>query len=293
MPDPSAVLDLGCLDLAGVLARRELTTRELVEAVLARIAATDETLQAWVTVDADGALAEARGCDDDAAAGRVARPAPRRADRGQGRHRCRRDADDDGRGGVRPSPAAGRRGGGRPAARGGRGDRRQDRRHPVRVQGPGADHEPVVGRAHPWRVVLRLRGGRGRAPGPGGDRDADRGLDPAAVGVLRGGRPQGGARRRADGRRLSARPDARPRGPDRAVRGRRRGAAVGARRHAEPAVDRGTSQARDRARAVRARRAGDAGAPRWRGRRPRGRWGADRRGGAAGLLRAAAARPGG
>ena len=74
MPDPSAVLDLGCLDLAGILARREMTTRELVEAVLARIAATDETLQAWVTVDADGALAEARGRDDDAAAGRVLGP---------------------------------------------------------------------------------------------------------------------------------------------------------------------------------------------------------------------------
>ena len=230
-------------------------------------------------------MAQARERDEDVASGRPAAP-PRRPDRDQGHHRRRRVADDHGRGGVRASPAGRGRRGGRPPARGGRGHRRQDRRHPVRVQGPGADDQPLVDRAHARRVVVGLRGGRGRAPGPGGDRDADRGLDPAAVGVLRRGRPQGDARRRADGRRLPAGPVARPRGPDRAVRGRRGGPARGARGRPGRTGAR-AAEARGRARAVRPRRARDAIAPRGRGRGARRRGGGGGRGGAAGDVRPA------
>lgn len=57
-------LELGVIDAAAAIRDRQLTSVELVTACLDRIAATDDAVRAWVTVDADGALAAARAADD-------------------------------------------------------------------------------------------------------------------------------------------------------------------------------------------------------------------------------------
>ena len=66
--------DLGVGAAAEAIRRGEITSNELVEACLARIASTDEALQAWVTVDMEGATASARSRDDDVHAGRPLGP---------------------------------------------------------------------------------------------------------------------------------------------------------------------------------------------------------------------------
>lgn len=69
-----ALTDLGVGEAADAIRRGETTSSELVQACLARIAATDAALQAWAFVDADGALATA--WDLDAAAERGAALGP-------------------------------------------------------------------------------------------------------------------------------------------------------------------------------------------------------------------------
>ncbi|HET9692155.1 MAG TPA: hypothetical protein VFP61_13465, partial [Acidimicrobiales bacterium] len=66
--DPVALRDAS--DLAGALARRELSSRELLAAQLARVEALDGDLGAVVTLTADRAAEEAAACDEDLAAGR-------------------------------------------------------------------------------------------------------------------------------------------------------------------------------------------------------------------------------
>ena len=70
----TALTNLGVIEAAGAIRRGETTSTELVEACLARIASTDEALQAWVTVDIEGATAGARSRDDDVHAGRPLGP---------------------------------------------------------------------------------------------------------------------------------------------------------------------------------------------------------------------------
>ena len=70
----TALTNLGVIEAAGAIRRGETTSTELVEACLARIASTDEALQAWVTVDIKGATASARSRDDDRHAGRPVGP---------------------------------------------------------------------------------------------------------------------------------------------------------------------------------------------------------------------------
>ena len=70
----TALTNLGVIEAAGAIRRGETTSTELVEACLARIASTDEALQAWVTVDIEGATASARSRDDDIHAGRPVGP---------------------------------------------------------------------------------------------------------------------------------------------------------------------------------------------------------------------------
>ena len=70
----TALTNLGVIEAAGAIRRGETTSTELVEACLARIASTDEALQAWVTVDIKGATASARSRDDDIHAGRPVGP---------------------------------------------------------------------------------------------------------------------------------------------------------------------------------------------------------------------------
>ncbi len=66
--------DLSLAEVAGRLARREVTSRALTEAVLARIRAAEPTIHAFLEVTADAALAEADAVDRDRAAGRALPP---------------------------------------------------------------------------------------------------------------------------------------------------------------------------------------------------------------------------
>src|SRR5436190_19416427 len=61
--------ELGVRAAAAAIRGREIGSVELVQALLARIEATDERLQAWQALDAEGALAQARRCDEAAARG--------------------------------------------------------------------------------------------------------------------------------------------------------------------------------------------------------------------------------
>ena len=66
--------ELTATQAARAIAAGELTATGLVEACLAQIEALDEQLQAWVYVDRDAVLADARAADIDAAAGRPLGP---------------------------------------------------------------------------------------------------------------------------------------------------------------------------------------------------------------------------
>lgn len=67
MTSDRSVCDLTATELARAIARRELSSREAVEAHLARIASLDSQLAAFVTVDADGARRAAQICDSASA----------------------------------------------------------------------------------------------------------------------------------------------------------------------------------------------------------------------------------
>ena len=56
-------------ELHGKLSRREISARELTESVLARIGAVEERVHAFITLDRDGALAQAAAADQRLAAG--------------------------------------------------------------------------------------------------------------------------------------------------------------------------------------------------------------------------------
>jgi Asp-tRNA(Asn)/Glu-tRNA(Gln) amidotransferase A subunit family amidase len=70
----TVLTDVGVGAAAEAIRRGETTSSELVEACMARIAATDDELRAWVTVDADGAAAAAGERDADVRAGRPLGP---------------------------------------------------------------------------------------------------------------------------------------------------------------------------------------------------------------------------
>ena len=56
-------------ELHALLVRREITARQLTESVLARIAAVEERVQAYITLDREGALTQAEAADQRLAAG--------------------------------------------------------------------------------------------------------------------------------------------------------------------------------------------------------------------------------
>src|SRR6478672_9931351 len=74
MTSPTELTDLGVADAAAAIRAGRTTARELLDACLARIAATDGAIGAWATVDADAAQAEARARDHDRASGRELGP---------------------------------------------------------------------------------------------------------------------------------------------------------------------------------------------------------------------------
>ena len=62
--------DLTLTGLAGAIAARKIAAVGATRACLDRIAALDRRLHAFITLDADGALARAHALDADLAAGR-------------------------------------------------------------------------------------------------------------------------------------------------------------------------------------------------------------------------------
>jgi aspartyl-tRNA(Asn)/glutamyl-tRNA(Gln) amidotransferase subunit A len=68
----SAALTLS--DAGEKLRRRDLTSVELAEAVFERIAGTDERIRAYIGLDRDGALAQARRADEEIARGAIRSP---------------------------------------------------------------------------------------------------------------------------------------------------------------------------------------------------------------------------
>jgi Asp-tRNA(Asn)/Glu-tRNA(Gln) amidotransferase A subunit family amidase len=69
MATMAELTDLGVVAAVEAIRRGATTAEDLVDACLARIAATDGDLQAWVTVDAEAARAEARSRDERRRAG--------------------------------------------------------------------------------------------------------------------------------------------------------------------------------------------------------------------------------
>ena len=70
---------------AAAIAKRELSSRELLEAELARIEAVNPAINAVVSLDADRARAAADEADAAVARGERSGPAPRRAHHAEGR----------------------------------------------------------------------------------------------------------------------------------------------------------------------------------------------------------------
>jgi len=68
--DANDPTDLSLSEAAGRIADGALTPSALLEACLRRIAATDDTVHAWVSVDEAGARATARERTEEARAGR-------------------------------------------------------------------------------------------------------------------------------------------------------------------------------------------------------------------------------
>ena len=193
-------LDASCSPGCSTPARPRPST--LTQAHLDRIAAVDGAVHAFLQVDAEGALAAARGVRR-AACGRRRRLAARRCpDRGQGRDR-HQGPDHDGRfEDPRGLGAAVRRDGGGPAPRGRPADPRQDQHGRVRdglvdrALRLRADPQPLGPRPDPRRLRWRLRRGRRRVRGAAGDRHRHRRLDPAAGRGHRHGRGEADLRRR-------------------------------------------------------------------------------------------------
>ncbi|WP_036034676.1 amidase family protein, partial [Bradyrhizobium yuanmingense] len=63
MTSDRSICHLTATELARAIARREVSSRQAVEAHLARMASLDSRLAAFVTVDADGARRAAQMCD--------------------------------------------------------------------------------------------------------------------------------------------------------------------------------------------------------------------------------------
>ena len=182
----------------------EVRARELVEAALDAIERLNPTLNAFVTVCGERALAEA-----DAVRGGRSASAVRGTGGDQGSAVCDgRNPDDGGqprlpglgcRARLRPCAAAARGRGDhrRQDQHAGAGDAARDREPPLR-----RDSEPVERRALGRRVVgrERLRGGLG--DGGAGGRQRPRRVDPDPRVVLRPGRAQAQHGARLDGARL-------------------------------------------------------------------------------------------
>ena len=205
MTSSTDLTDLGVADAVAAIRAGRTTAGELLEACLARIAATDAAIGAWTTVDGDAARTEARLRDDEGASGRETGPLhgvpvgikdiidvagmPTTAGGPPFAHtRPDRDATL-----VARLRAAGAVIVGKTVAT------------PFAYRDPAGTRNPWAARPHARRLVVGIGGRRRGSPRAGRDRDADDRVDPAARGVLRGRRAEGRLRRRAARRRPAAR----------------------------------------------------------------------------------------
>ena len=216
--------------------RRDDHVEELTQASLDRIAEVDGAVHAFLHVDAEGALAAARGVRRSPGLRLARLAARRRADRGQGRARHQGPAHDLRVADPRGLGAAVRRHGGGPREGGRPADPRQDQHGRVRdglldrALGVRHDAQPVGPRPDPRRVRRRLGRSGGVVRGADRARHRHRWVDPPARRGHRHGRCEADLRRRLPLRpgraRQLARPG-RPGDPDRprlgaAPRGHRR-----------------------------------------------------------------------
>ena len=247
MTDPTRLL---AHEMAALLRSGETSSRELTEAHLAAAERDNRALNAWLTIDRERALAEADAADARLAAARSDSGARARSAPAAARHPGRAQGPGLGRGRPvhrrlahpRGLPRAVRRAHHRAAARGRRGDPRQDQHGRVRdglvdrALGLRPDRQPVGARSRPGREQRRLGGvGRG-VPRAALDRHRHRRLDPPAGGAVRDRRDEADLRPGQPLRDRRVRQLARP---DRAVRprrARRRGAAPRGRRSRRPGL---------------------------------------------------------
>ncbi len=189
---------------AAEIARGALSAAEYVGACLDRIAAVDGEIKAFVHLDRDYALAQARALDERRLRRPAARTAARHSGRHQRRHRHRRLSDRT-RLAARQRAAAGTgRNRGREAARGRCGHHRQERDDGVCLLSSRADAQPARPVAHAGRLILGL-GRRGRRQhGAACDRNANQRFgDPASL-LLRRVRDQGEPRPHLARRHIAA-----------------------------------------------------------------------------------------
>ena len=177
--------------LAARLTRGEISSEQAVQRCISRYESREKEVRAFAAFDAERALGEARAPGPRARTARTAQRAARTAVRGQGRDRHGGPAHAAQFAALRGPPGrAGRRlrapaapGGLRAAGQGGHGRVR-------RYRPRSAHNEPARSRAHPGRLVGRLRRRRGHRHGAHGAGDADRRVGDPAVLVLRRGRLQ-------------------------------------------------------------------------------------------------------
>ena len=182
--DPSA-RRLTFFDQARRFAEGGDTPRKYLERCLETIAAREPAVQAWVTMNRDGARAAADEAGARYKAGRRAVGGRWLPDRHQGPDRDQGHADGNGHAGDEGSCDARGLGFGAGASARWRGDRRQagdDRDGHV---ASGADDEPVGCGADTGRFIIWFSGGGGGGYGAGCTWYAGRRLDHSAVELLR------------------------------------------------------------------------------------------------------------
>ena len=191
----------GIRELGGLFRRGALSPVDYATDLLGRIERLDKSLNAYVTVTAERALADARAAE--AAIRRGDARSPRgHPDRLQGSLRDPGDPHHRGLGGPRRLGAGLRLHLRDPAPAGGHGDARQAHhprvrlRHPVPRPPLPARAQPVERRSHPGRLEQRLGRGAGGRPHGGLARLRHRRLDPGPGRLLRHRRAQADLRPR-------------------------------------------------------------------------------------------------
>ena len=187
--ESSELLELTLVDAAAAVARREVSSVELVDACLARIGALDDRLRAFIAVHGGSARQVAKAAETMIAAGHRLGPLHGVPIALKDNIAVARLADHGRQQGAAPTGSRTRT---RPSRRGcrqaGRDRHRQDQPARVRLgrdlRQPALRHraQPVGPGALPGRVQRRLGRGRRRAHLLRRDRHRHRRLDPAAVG---------------------------------------------------------------------------------------------------------------